>query len=90
MKLNIKEERKEELLSRKRVIAEIEFEGATPSGEDVKNEIAKAVKADASLVVVKKILNVFGKTKAAVTALVYSNADEMKKIEKVKEKKAEE
>jgi ribosomal protein S24E len=90
MKINIKEEKKEDLLSRRRVIAEIDFQGATPSGEDVKNLVSQTIKASPELVVIRKIQNAFGKTKAIVTALVYTNAEDMKKIETVKEKKTEE
>lgn len=81
MKLEIKKERDTPLLSRKRVTLVGEYERSTPSRIDIRKEVAKKVNAKENLVVIKHIYTKYGSHKAKIIAHVYSNEDEMKKIE---------
>lgn len=80
MQMNIIKERQTPLLSRKRITAEIEYEGVTPSTKEITLEISNKTKADIKLVEVRHIYNKFGATKAKVIAHVYDNPEIMKKI----------
>ena len=88
MNLKIIEETEKPLLSRKEIKAEITFDKATPSNEEVKKSVAAQTKADESLVVVKSIYTEFGATKATATVYVYTSKEDMEKIEPKKKEKA--
>ena len=90
MELKISETTDEPLLSRKKITAEGSAEGPTPSGKEVHEAITKAAKADGKLVVIKKIRTYFGLRRLKVTAYVYNNEEEMKRIERIKEETKEE
>lgn len=81
MKLTINKERETPLLSRKRLTCDLEFEGATPARIVLKKELAKKANVDESLVVLKHIYTKFGKQKAKIIAHVYSNLEDLKKLE---------
>jgi small subunit ribosomal protein S24e len=81
MSIKIIEKKENPLLSRIKVLAEISFEKATPSNNDVKKQIASEIKADENLVVVKNIYTQYGSTSAKVTALVYNSKEDLEKIE---------
>jgi len=92
MKIDILNEEDKPLLSRTEVNTLIEFEGATPSKNDVQVGIAKIKKKDESLVVVKNIYVHFGTTKAKSLIYIYNTKKEMDNIEpksKVKTEKKE-
>jgi ribosomal protein S24E len=76
------EDKKQPLFSRRIISAEIDFsEGKTPSRADVRNEIARAVKAEGKLVSVRKIATAYGHRKANVEAFVYATEAELAKSE---------
>lgn len=76
------EDKKQPLFSRRAISAEIDFgEGKTPSRTDVRNEIARAAKADSKLVSVRKIQTGYGSRSAKVEAYVYSSEAELAKNE---------
>lgn len=81
MKINILKEDHKPLLNRIEINAEIEFEGTTPSKDEVKKEIAKLKKKDESLVAVKNIFVKFGTRKAKSSIYLYDNKKDMDKIE---------
>lgn len=81
MNLTITDQKEEPLLSRKEIIAEITFDKATPSKEEVKKAIAAQLKADESLIVVKNIYTEFGTPKAKSRAYIYSSKKDMDNIE---------
>jgi len=81
MKINILKEENKPLLSRTEINIEIEFEGATPSKEEVKKEVAKLKKKDESLVAVKEIYVKFGSRKAKSLIYIYDNKKIMDQIE---------
>lgn len=81
MKILNKIEKNNELLSRKEFIVDLEYEGATPTKQDVKVEICKALKLDQKLSVVRKVEVGFKSSIAQVEIFVYSNEESMKRIE---------
>jgi len=93
MKINILKDDHKALLSRFELNTEIEFEGATPSKEAVKKEIAKKQKKNEEVIVVKNIFTKFGTNTASSLIYIYDNKKNMDSIEpKVKKdgKKKEE
>ena len=89
MALKIISQTEEPLLSRTSVKASIIFEAATPSTEEVKKQLAKAVKKDEKLVVVKKIATHYGEKSADIDAVVYDSEDALKQTEPHPKKKEE-
>lgn len=87
MEFNIVSEKDEPLMSRKEVMATIAFEAATPKNESVAQKCADVMKTDVEKVFVKKISNDFGLKTGKAVLRVYKSAEDMKRIEKVKEKK---
>jgi len=82
MDTKILEDKKQPLFSRRVISAEIDFgEGKTPSRVDVRNEIARAVKAEGKLVSVRKIATIYGHRNAKVEAFVYATEAELAKNE---------
>lgn len=93
MKVTITEKQDNALLQRLEISGNVEFEGATPSNNDVAAEIASQVKSDGSLVVVKHIYTQFSTQTAKFDAVVYATAEARAKAEmstKHLRKKAEE
>ncbi len=84
MKLKILKNTEEPLLSRNKIEAEVEFDGAPPARKDVIAAVAEVNGVKPELVVVTKIDPKFGFHKAAVTA--YSYKDE-KSLDRIEEKK---
>lgn len=81
MKVEIKEKQEFPLLSRTRIIAEIEFEHSTPPALQLKTEIAKRIDSKPNLVVVRKIKQKYGSTRAEVVVHVYKDEKIMKRLE---------
>ena len=82
MQLKIIDKKEQKLLSRLEVKAQIGFSGeATPSGDKVKQEVAKAVGKDVKLVVLKNIYTNFGEACAEVFAYVYDDAKKLDELE---------
>lgn len=81
MKLDIHKETEAPLLARKRVTLIAEFGGATPSRKDFLKEVAKKLKSDENLTVIRHIYSKFGRQKAKIIVNIYENADAMKRLE---------
>lgn len=90
MDLNITHKEDQKLLSRTEISAGISFDKATPSNDQVRDEIAKKVGKDSKLIVVKNIYTKFGKKYADVLAYAYDDEKVMKKVEEIQRKKKEE
>lgn len=88
MDLKIKSENEKRLFSRKEIVFESK-ENVTPSYEQLKAEIAKLLKTEDKLVVIKKIKHRYGTSKVLVNAYAYNNEEAYKKHETIKEKKKE-
>jgi small subunit ribosomal protein S24e len=87
MKLTIKSQKENPLLSRKEIAADIVFTGATPSKDAVKNEIAGQFKVQADVVEIKEVKTEFGYEKGNVLAYVYKDAASKKEMLKQKKPK---
>ncbi|NQU79272.1 hypothetical protein HQ545_05910 [Candidatus Woesearchaeota archaeon] len=81
MDLQILKERDTPLLSRKRYTFEMVFSGATPSRLVIRDEIAKKVKSEPVLTIIKHVYNKYGSEKAKVIAHVYSKKEDMERLE---------
>ncbi len=90
MSLNMISEFDNKLLGRKDLKCEVAFTGPTPSKTDIIKMIAARVSAGEDLVVIKAINTDYGEQKATVKAFAYNSMDDLKKLEKVEEKKEEE
>jgi len=80
MDLKIIKNTKNLLLKRSEIIAEL-VDDKKPSRSEVREKVAALVNAQAELTVVQKIDSRFGNKKMTVTAHVYENKDQMKKVE---------
>lgn len=81
MKVLDKIEKDNELLSRKEFIVDLEYEGSTPTKQDVKVEICKALNLNEKLSVVRKVEVGFKSHVAKVEIFSYSDEESMKRIE---------
>jgi ribosomal protein S24E len=80
IKIQIDEEQK--LLDRKLIQGKVHFsEKAVPSRMSVIEDLAKKLKVDRNLIIVKEIKTVFGSTTADFEAHVYSDLDIKNKLE---------
>lgn len=89
MKVTITEKKDEPMLSRTKVRGTVEFQGATPSNADVAKTLAKNIKADEKLVVVKEITKKFGTQSTPFRAVAYTKAEDMYRIEGMEQPKEE-
>lgn len=89
MKIEIKEKKENQLLSRIEISGSISFDGATPSNEQVAQGIASQMKVEPSVVMMKKIRNTLGSHKADFTAFVYKSKEELDRIEPKPKKQLE-
>ncbi len=89
MKLTITKEKENKLLKRTEIEAEIEYEGATPSNDVIKDKISEVKKAEKDLIVTKGIYSLFGKTKCKVIVDIYESKEAMGEIEPKPKKKEE-
>lgn len=85
----IKETKENFLLGRKEVLFEMTSE-KNPTFEEAKGEIAKELKVDKDLVVIRKIQGNFGKDSFSVEASIYDSKENLEKVEGKKEEKKEE
>lgn len=81
MELKLTKTREMPLLSRKRLTYHMAFKGPVPARLLIIKAVAKEAKVDESLVIVKHIYPGFGIEEANVIAVVYENADILKKLE---------
>ena len=81
MELEIQKKQETPLLSRMRVTALLQYEGATPSRMDLRKALADKLKVDKELVVIKHIFTKFGHSKAKIIAHVYDLKDAVEKLE---------
>jgi len=88
MELKILDKKEEPLLSRTRIEAEVVFENATPSGQEIKSNLAKTIGKDEKLIDVKSIYTVYGLKKAKILFYAYENEEILKRI-KVEKKEIE-
>ena len=81
MELEIKERIPEQLLKRERINFIVEFEGATPPVIDVRKLLAQKLSVDMKQLVVRRLYNEYGVTRAKGYAYVYESREGMLKTE---------
>lgn len=91
MNVKLIKEAEAPLLSRRRLIFEVDYSGSkTPSKEDIKKTVAALQKVKEELVVVRHIYPRFGEGKAKIIAHFYNTLKDLKKYEGKKKEKKEE
>jgi len=81
MALKITNKNENPVFSRDEITAEIEFTGPIPSRKEVKQQLAKQLSVEGSLIVITKIEPKYGKGNALVTVNVYKDKKIMDEIE---------
>ena len=81
MKIEITEKKENKLLGRSEVSGQLNFSGATPANEVVKESLAVELKVDKELVIIKHIYSKFSYQEAKFLAFVYVNKEQMGKTE---------
>jgi small subunit ribosomal protein S24e len=82
MKIEILNERENKPLSRKEIDFRVDHTGAkTPSRADIRAKIVAQYDADSSTVIIRKLDTKFGVGMTEGTARIYSDPDQMKRIE---------
>jgi small subunit ribosomal protein S24e len=82
MEVEITKEDDNQLLRRKEVFFKLQHEGASPSREEARNTLIKALKCSPNLLVIDKMGTEFGKRETVGYAKVYESEDRLKEIER--------
>ena len=82
MNVDIVDKKPEQLMKRIAFTAKTVFEGKTPSRQDLRKEIAKALGAKEDLVVLRQIKTDYGSERAIITGFVYETPETLKRLEK--------
>jgi ribosomal protein S24E len=83
MEIEIKTNNKNDLLHRTLIIGRLSFDAATPSNNEFSTELAKVLKGDVSLMVIKQILPDFGTKEASFKAYLYDSLEAKNKSERM-------
>ncbi len=81
MELKITSQKEQNLLSRKEILADLSFDAAVPSRNELKKEIALKIGIPENLIIIRKIENDYGYKKAKVLAYAYEKEEDLKRIE---------
>ena len=81
MEISINEKIPEKLLKRERINFLVEFDGPTPSIVDIRKAIAQKLGIDMKILIVRRIYNEFGITRAKGYGFIYDSIEEMLKTE---------
>ena len=81
MELNIKEKKENKAMTRQEIKFEVSYLEAPPKRMQVRDELAKQLKAKPETVIVQRIRNVFGMRKSAGSANIYSDFKNVLKFE---------
>lgn len=82
MQLTIEKTTDNVLLGRKEIEAKLDYEGSTPSNNDLAVAIAGKLSTDSKLVIMKSIYTRFSQQNADVKAVVYKDLESLQKTEK--------
>jgi len=77
--MEIVNNKENKLLGRKEVTAKLTVEKATLSRADAKSKLAKALKVEEDLIIIKKIKSVFGSLNVVIEANIYDSKESLKK-----------
>jgi ribosomal protein S24E len=78
--MEIKKEFENKLLKRKELVIEMESDSSTISRKKAKEMIAKKLKVEENLIIVKKIKSKLGSLKVEIEVNVYETEDALKKF----------
>lgn len=81
MKIEVRSTKKDAILSREEIAADLFFEGHTPSRIDVHREMAKKLGVPQELIVIKGVKTQFGEEKATVLVHKYESKDILEQLE---------
>ncbi len=81
MELDIIKEKETPLLSRKRVTAWVNYEGATPSRVEMVKEFAKKAKVAPEKIIIKHMYTRFGQQDLKLIVNIYNNPENLKRLE---------
>jgi len=82
MEVEITKENENQLLGRKEVFFKLQHEGASPSREEARNALIKALKCSPNLLVIDKMGTEFGKRETVGYVKVYESEERLKEIER--------
>ena len=88
MELTIKNKKENPQLQRQEVTGELTFTGATPSNQQLKDELAKKLGVSVDVIVMRHIYGAFGTGKAQFEAVAYVSKEQLDKTEPKKKVKA--
>ena len=83
---SIKDEKNSVLPRREIVLESSHASKPTPNNSEVMEEVSKLLKCKKDLIIIKKIDTKFGSNIAKIKAHIYDNIEDMKIIERIKEK----
>ena len=83
MEIKINTNKKNELLKRTLLEGEFKFDAATPSNNEMAEELAKIMKGEVSLVVVKRMAPDFGMKEGEFKAYIYDSNESRDKLERM-------
>ncbi|WP_340820685.1 30S ribosomal protein S24e [Methanolobus sp. WCC4] len=81
MDIIITKDKNNALLNRRELNLTVNFEGATPSRNDVKDKLAAMLTVPLGLVIVQNMENEFGKQELKVYVKIYEDEARMKQVE---------
>ena len=74
------------LLKRKEMEFEVSYDKVTPKAGDIKKAVAEKLKKNEDVIVVKKIEQLYGISKAKIFVKVYDSPEELKLVEIINKK----
>lgn len=80
MILRINNEKENMFIGRKELRIEVEHKGATPKREELVKQLAEKLMVKPNLIVIKRIMPVYGGGRAVCDAYVYKDLDTLKKF----------
>lgn len=80
---NIRERfrRNNSLFEREEFLLEVEFEGPTPTRDEIRESIIRKIGLEADLTVIKRVIPEVGAKRVKVLVMNYHNAEAMKRLE---------
>ncbi len=81
MKIEIKSKLQEPILERESVLADVEYENATPSRDTLKKELSKKLGVEEEFIVIEKVKTANGNKQATINIHVYKEPSKIAVIE---------
>ncbi|MGB9748796.1 MAG: hypothetical protein ACP5OZ_03855 [Candidatus Woesearchaeota archaeon] len=81
MEFKVVEKKDLRLLRRVYAKVKFDFEGKTPSREELKSELSKFLGTNSNLMIIKKIRKIFGLKEVVVEVHIYDNEEALKRFE---------